>query len=725
MKNLFRFLGGHKLAILVITCLLAFQAYCDLALPTYTSDILNIGLQSSGIKDAVPETLREESLTQLGLFLSDEQAEELTEAYTAADADGICTFTAEDRRDEIADLLLVPEAALYQLSQSEGGTETLEQMQAAVTSGVMTKEALQEKVTAGMEKMGDSSSSLLSQSAVQYVSQEYQAQGIDLTTIRDAFLWSTGGKMLLLAVLMTVVSLLAGLIASVTGSKIGRDLRNQLFEKVMNFSVQEVNAFSQASLITRCTNDIQQIQMVTVMLLRMVLYAPILSVAGIIMVIRTGSQMSWIIVMAVIVMAVVIAVLFGLTLPKFKIMQSLVDKLNLVSREMLTGVMPVRAFNRQDYEEKRFEKANTDLFRTQLFTNRVMNFLTPTMMFVMNGVSVLIVWVGGFGVDDGSVQIGDLTAFITYSMVIIMGFMIVSMISILLPRSGVAADRVREVLDMEISLQDPVRTRDAELDDAKGQVRFENVSFTFPDAEKPLLQDISFCAEPGKTTAIIGSTGCGKSTLLHLILRFYDVTGGRVLVDGVDIREISQKKLRSLIGYAPQKGVLFSGTVETNLKYSGPEVSDDRMREAAGIAQAEEFISEREQGFGAPIAQNGTNVSGGQRQRLSIARAIAKDPKIYLFDDSFSALDYKTDLQLRTELARKTKEASVIIVAQRIATILHADQILVMDNGRLMGIGTHEELLRNCETYMEIARGQLSEAEIRAALEGGEADGSK
>ena len=527
--------------------------------------------------------------------------------------------------------------------------------------------------------------------------------------------------MLLMAVIMAIAAILVGLIASVTSSKVGRDLRTSIYEKVMQFTDAEMEKFSTASLITRSTNDIQQIQMVSVMLLRMVLYAPIVAIGGIIMVVKTGSSMGWTIVLAVVVMMACIGTLTGIAMPKFKIMQKLVDRLNLVSREMLTGIMPIRAFSREKHEEQRFDEANQNLFQTQLFTNRTMTFMLPVMMFVMNGISVLIVWVGGHNVDAGTMQVGDLTAFITYSMVIVMGFLMLTMISIMLPRAGVAADRIVEVLDTPISLHDPERTKDTLLEQPKGYVTFQDVSFTYPDADEPALSHISFTAEPGKTTAIIGSTGCGKSTIVRLIPRFFDVTQGAVRIDGVDVREMSQHKLRSLMGYVPQKGVLFSGTIESNLKYGGENISDADMQQAADIAQATEFIDSKVDRYNSLISQGGTNVSGGQKQRLSIARAIAKHPKIYLFDDSFSALDYKTDLTLRKELSKQTADATVIIVAQRISTILHADNILVLDEGKIVGSGTHEELLASCETYQEIAKSQLSEAELAGVEKGGRA----
>ena len=718
MKNIFRFLLRAKTAVVIIVLLLIVQAYCDLALPSYTSDLLNVGLQQGGIEDAVPETIRADRLKTLELFMTDADASQAEAAYGSADSKGIRTLDQDADREALNHLLLLPESAVYQMQNAEGGDAILAQMEQAFDAGMLSRADIQNQLQEKISQMENLTDDFLEQVAVEYVSSEYEAQGAEVEHIRNQYLWKVGGKMLAMAAVMAVVAVLTGYIASVVSAGIGRDLRKQLFSKVMGFTSAEIEKFSTASLITRCTNDIQQVQMLIVMLLRMVTYAPILAVAGVIKVIQTGSSMSWIIVAAVIALGICIAVLFAVAYPKFKMMQELVDKLNLVSREILSGVMPIRAFRRQAYEENRFDHANTELMHTQLFTQRTMTFMMPVMMLIMNGVSVLIVWVGGHGVDNGTIQVGDLTAFITYSMVIIMSFLMLSMISIMLPRAGVAADRIQEVLDTPVSLQDAKVTKDAEIGEVQGKLSFHDVSFSYPGADDPVLAHIDFTAEPGKTTAIIGSTGCGKSTLLHLIPRFYDVTEGSITLDDVDIREISQKKLRSVIGYVPQKGKLFSGTIESNLKYGGEDITDEDMASAARIAQATEFIEEKTEGFQSSVAQNGSNVSGGQRQRLAIARAIAKHPKIFLFDDSFSALDYKTDAALRAALARETGSAAVIIVAQRISTILHADQILVMDEGRIVGKGTHTELLQNCDTYMEIARGQLSEAEIARDLKG-------
>ena len=527
------------------------------------------------------------------------------------------------------------------------------------------------------------------------------------------YLAETGIKMLGMTLLMLACAVLVGLLSSRAGALIGKSLRERVFKKVMSFSHKEIDQFSTASLITRSTNDVQQIQMVSIMLLRMVAYAPIMGIGGIVKVANTKTGLDWIIVVAVVAIFILVATLMKVALPKFKIVQSLIDNLNLVSREILTGIPVIRAFSRQEHETKRFDRANKELMRTQLFTNRVMTFMMPLMMLIMNCITILIVWVGARGVNLGNLQVGDMMAFITYTMQIVMAFLVLTMISIMLPRAGVAADRIEEVLHTHVSIEDEEITKDEGAEKGKGEIIFEGVHFRYPNADEDALEDISFTASPGKTTAIIGSTGCGKSTLLHLIPRFYDVTEGRILIDGIDIRHLSQKKLHSLLGFVPQKAVLFSGTIASNLKFGGEKISEEMMQKAASIAQAEEFIQQKKDGYNSEIAQGGNNVSGGQKQRLSIARAIAVNPKIYLFDDSFSALDYKTDAALRKALRESTREATVIIVAQRISTVLHADQILVLENGRVVGRGTHEELLNSCEEYLEIAKSQLSEAELK------------
>ncbi len=716
MWKLFKHLGEHKVSVLLIILLLIGQAYCDLALPSYTSDIVDVGIQQGGIENAVPERMREETFNQISLFLSDEEREEALQAYTLAE--GVYERNTSDpetieRLDEAFGLPMVILSTIQEAEQDGESQAALEQFSAAIASGEITDEMIEGIKEQALASMGDMSDSIISQRAVLFVEAEYEALGMDLDQVQMRYLLTTGGKMLGLTLLMVCTAVLSGLLSSRTAAKIGMDLRGKVFSKVISFSNKELNQFSIASLITRSTNDIQQVQMVEVMLLRMVLYAPIIGIGGIIKVAGTRTGLSWIILVAVLLITVVVAVLMMVALPKFKKMQTLVDRLNLVAREILTGISVIRAFDREKYEEERFDTANQNLKKTQLFTNRVMTVMMPAMTLIMNGITVMIIWFGGKGIDAGTMQVGDMMAFITYTMQIVMAFLMITMISVMLPRAGVAADRIQEVLDTECSIHDASKVRDEELQQAKGELCFEDVSFRYEGACEDALEHISFTARPGETTAIIGSTGCGKSTLIHLIPRFYDVTQGRITVDGIDIREISQNRLRALIGFVPQKGNLFSGTIASNIKFGGDWITDEKMKEAAQIAQATEFIEAKPEGYDSPIAQGGSNVSGGQKQRLSIARAIAKDPKIYLFDDSFSALDYKTDVVLRKALYEKTAEAVVVIVAQRISTILHADQIIVLDEGRIAGIGTHEELLESCEAYQEIARSQLSESELK------------
>lgn len=681
MFKIMKYLGEFKASAAAVILLLILQAYCDLSLPSYTSDIVDVGIEQGGIENAVPEIMRAETL------------------------EGICFLSDEDAL--IRENYRLNEDGNYELQAEE--PETIEKLDEAMRGAIV---ALYQQG----ENTEELSDIMASQMAVMFVRAEYEALGVDLNAIQTRYLLTTGGKMLLMTVLMMTASIAVGFLAARVSAGIGMRLRGRVFRKVVSFSHAELDRFSTASLITRSTNDIQQIQMVAVMLLRMVCYAPILGVGGIIKVIHTRTGMGWIIIVAVIFILGLVGTLMKIAMPKFKLMQTLVDKMNLVSREILTGVPVIRAFSREKHEEERFDKANHELMATQIFTNRVMTFMMPIMMLIMNAIAVAIVWFGSKGIDMGNLQIGDMMAFITYSMQIVMSFLMLTMISVMLPRAGVAAERIEEILHTEPTVLDKEQVRDEELS-GKGIVAFENVNFRYPGAEEDALSDISFVAEPGKTTAVIGSTGCGKSTMLHLIPRFYDVTGGRITIDGIDIRELSQKKLRSLMGFVPQKGVLFSGTIASNIKFAGEErISDEMMKEAAEIAQAQEFIESKKEAFESPVAQGGTNVSGGQKQRLSIARAIAGRPKIFLFDDSFSALDYKTDAVLRKALHEKLSDATVVIVAQRISTILHADQIIVLDDGRIAGIGKHENLLQTCEAYQEIAKSQLSEAELKGGM---------
>ncbi len=712
MGKILKYLSEHKSIIFAIFLLLIVQAYCDLSLPQYMSDIVDIGIQQSGIEYAVPEKMRQETMENLCLFLSEEDATKLRDSYQKL-SDGNLELTLRDKEDlqELEELLGMPMVVMSSMTEQTG--MDMATLKALMDSGQMTREQILQSEAQAEENMGDMSESIISQRARLVVREEYEALGYHMEDYQNRYMLRTGGKMLAMAVLMTLASIVVGLFASRVSAKIGMDLRGRVYQKVVSFSNSEIEQFSTASLITRSTNDIQQVQMVCVLLLRMILYAPIIGIGGVVKVIGTKTGMGWIIGVAVGSIILLVGILMSVTMPRFKKMQTLVDRLNLVSREILTGVPVIRAFSRERFEEKRFAGANRDLMKTQLFTSRVMSLMMPAMMLIMNSITVLIVWFGSKGVDLGNLQVGDMMAFITYTMQIVMAFLMITMISVMLPRAGVAANRIEEVIQTKATILDPEQPEDEREGGWHGEVSFEDVSFRYPGAEEDALCHISFLAKPGRTTAIIGSTGCGKSTLLNLIPRFYDVTAGKIMVDGVDIRKMSQKKLRSLIGYVPQKGVLFSGTIASNIQFAG-DVSDAQMREAAQIAQAEDFINEKEEQFESPIAQGGTNVSGGQKQRLSIARAIAKNPKVFLFDDSFSALDYKTDVTLRKALQEKTADAAVIIVAQRISTILHADQIIVLEDGSVAGIGTHEELLNSCETYQEIARSQLSEQELKS-----------
>lgn len=686
MFKILKYLKQSKAAVAAIIMLLILQAYCDLALPQFTADIVDVGIGQGGIENAAPKRMREETMEYLILSAGDDDKSLLRDSYRLRE-DGSYELTAKDE-ETISRLGKILEGPMAEIViRSASGRRDLDYK--------------------GM------SGSMISQMAIAGVKAEYEALGMDIASVQTKYLLGKGGGMLALSVLMMAASILAGLLSARTSAKIGKDLRERVFHNVVSFSDTEMDRFSTASLITRSTNDIQQIQMVSVMLLRMVLYAPIVGIGGVVKVINTRTGMGWIIVIAVLSIMLLVFTLMRIAMPKFKIMQGLVDKLNLVSREILTGIPVIRAFSREKFEEERFDRANKELMGTQLFTNRVMTFMMPVMMMIMNGVTVMIVWFGAMGVDAGNLQVGDMLAFITYTMQIVMAFLMITMISIMLPRAGVAAERIEEVLHMDTVIRDKEVTMDEKLKEVKGVVRFENVSFKYPGADENALEGIDFTASPGETTAIIGSTGCGKSTLIRLIPRYYDVTEGRITIDHIDIRDISQHKLRDMLGYVPQKGVLFSGNIESNIKFGGDFITDADMEEAARIAQAMEFIESKQEKFASEIAQGGTNVSGGQKQRLSIARAIAKHPKICLFDDSFSALDYKTDVTLRKALSEKLGDATVIIVAQRISTILHADRIIVLDEGRIAGIGRHEELLASCEAYQEIARSQLSEEELK------------
>ena len=712
MGKLIKYLAEHKPAVFIILLLLVVQAFCDLSLPSYTSDIVDVGIQQSGIEGAAAEKYTQKTYEALKLFMNDEDIAYMDECY---DADGevyVRRNLSSKELDKLNNTLLTAAGMVYSVQTS--GQYSIAELVDGYNAGLVTREALSALTQQVEAAMGDMAASMKAQMAVELVKSEYTALNYDLNAIQRHYLLITGAKMLAMTLLMVAAAIGVGFIGARTAAAIGRDLREKLFTKVIGFSNADINKFSTASLITRSTNDVQQVQQVSVMMLRIVLYAPIIGIGGIIKVTGTDTGMGWIIGVAVGAVLSLVLVLMVVAMPKFKKMQSLVDRVNLVSRELLTGTMVIRAFSREKHEEERFDKANKNLMSTQLFTNRVMSIMMPAMMLIMNAITVLIVWMGAKGIDIGRMQVGDMMAFITYTMQIVMAFLMITMISVMLPRAGVAADRIEEVLNTKETIEDKPDACEADkkLADCKGVVEFKNVSFRFDGGSENAISNLSFKAEPGKTTAIIGSTGCGKSTVVNLLDRFYDVTEGSITLDGVDIRDISQKELRSHIGLVPQKGVLFSGTIESNIKYGGDFVTDEDMKEAAAIAQATEFIDSKKDGYADSIAQGGTNVSGGQKQRLSIARAIAVRPKVYVFDDSFSALDFKTDAALRKALSARTKDASVIIVAQRISTIMNADQIILLNEGKVAGIGTHKELLKNCPEYLEIAKSQLSEAEL-------------
>ena len=731
---------NHVLALIVAVGLITISCNADLTLPTYMSEIVDVGIQQGGIASSVPDTIRATSLADLEMFMTEEDEQTVEAAYAPEDADGVRTYqgSEDERADDgaVANAMSLPETvalALEQgvdastLNESMTGTLDMDTVRAAVAAGMVPRDQLVSAASAMSDQMGAMGGSIVKQRAINYVSQEYEAQGISLSDVQNSYLASMSLKMFALCAVSLVATILTGAVASHTACTIARDLRRKTFDQVMHFSPAEVGKFSQASLITRCTNDIQQIQMATTLFIRMVLMAPIMGVVAIMRVLATHTGLEWTIGIAVIAVSAVVGVLMGLTMPKFKKMQTYVDRVNLVAREMLDGVMPIRAFGRQSHELERFDGASRDLMDTQLFTNRAMSFMMPLMMFVMNCVTVLIVWVGSHGVSDGVMQVGDMMAFISYTMQIVMAFMILTMVSVMLPRAEVAAERVEDVLSTQSSIREPAHPKLPTASAPRGELAFHNVSFQYPDAREDVIGGVDFTVHAGETLGIIGSTGSGKSTLVQLIPRLYDVTGGKVTLDGVDVRDMPLSELRRRVGYIPQQGMLFSGTVESNLKFAGESVSDDDMRRAADIAQATEFIEQREDAWDSEISQGGSNVSGGQRQRLSIARALAKRPEVIVFDDSFSALDYKTDALLREQLAAHEKDSAVVVVAQRIATIMHADQVIVLDEGRVVGQGTHEQLLRSCPAYLEIAQSQLSaaelgltDAEIAQVMEGGE-----
>lgn len=761
MGKLFKNLKPYWKSVLIIVVLLAVQAFCDLSLPQYTSDIIDVGIQNSGVAHILPEKITAEELERAQLFMTDAEQKQWQNAYDGEDRSA---DLSEKDLDELDGDLIVPILLNYQMSmmnedsfrqmlaQQQTDPNAAEQMQqmsiadigasmgvelkpfqrteedddgnettvtcvdvrplfaAMQQSGQLSEETITEMRSQLEEMLDTMGDSLVQSMGVAYAVQCDKDAGLDVDKIQTSYLWRTGGKMMAMAFAMMAAAICVGYVASRVGAGVGRDLRGKVFRRVMQFSSAEMDQFSTASLITRSTNDVQQVQMVTAIFLRMLLYAPILGVGGVLKVVHTGAGMGWVIVLAVLVILGIVSVLMSIAMPKFQKMQTLVDKVNLVSREILTGLSVIRAFGREKTEEKRFDQANRDLTKTNLFVNRVMTFMMPIMMLIMYSLTILIVWVGAHRVDGGSMQVGSMTAFITYAMMIVMSFLMLTMMSVMLPRASVAAGRIDEVLQTETSVKEPEAPK--HLESCQGVLQFDHVSFRYPHAEEDALSDISFTAEPGKTTAIIGSTGCGKSTLVNLIPRLYDISDGSLTLDGIELRQLPLEDLRRQVGFVPQKGVLFSGTISSNLRFGNPDAADAEVQQAAAIAQATEFIEEKPDQYESSIAQGGTNVSGGQKQRLTIARAIAKHPKIFVFDDSFSALDLKTDAALRKALGEQVQNSTMIIVAQRISTILHADQILVLDEGRIVGKGTHAELLRSCEVYQQIAKSQLSASEL-------------
>ena len=762
MKSIFKNMLPYWKTIVIVIALLFVQAWCDLSLPAYTSDIIDVGIQNNGVEHVVPESLTEDEFKMAQFIMTEDECKTWESLYTLKDSIYKLSEESEKKLDEVDEQMVLPLIMNYQMSameedtfkgliakqmgkdESELADLTVEQIGQML--GTDLKSFQQEKedddgnkyeatcvdvrpifATMLENKMMDKDtilsmrdsmedtidtmgSSLVKAMGVAYAVSCDKAAGLDVDHIQKSYLLSAGLKMVGMAFLMGIVTVLVGLFASRVGAGIGMTLRGKVFKQVVGFSNAEMDKFSTASLITRSTNDIQQIQMVSVMLLRMIAYAPILGIGGVLKVMQTGAGMGWIIVLAIVVILGYVMVLMSVTMPRFKLMQKLVDNVNLVSREILTGLSVIRAFGREKKEEERFDDANKDLTKTMLFTNRIMTFMMPGMMMIMNVLTVGIVWVGAHKIDAGTMQVGAMTAFITYAMMIVMSFLMLTMMSIMLPRAAVAADRIDEVIHTQSSIRDDENPQNLAVHD--GVVRFDHVNFKYPGAEEDVLHDIDFVAEPGKTTAIIGSTGCGKSTLVNLIPRLYDVSEGSITLDGQDIRKIRMSDLREEIGFVPQKGVLFSGTIASNLRFGRDDATDEEIRLAAELAQASEFIDAKDDKYDSAIAQGGSNVSGGQKQRLSIARAIAKNPKIFIFDDSFSALDLKTDAALRKALSDNVKDCTVIIVAQRISTILHADQILVLDDGRIVGKGTHEELMKSCEVYQQIAKSQLSAKEL-------------
>lgn len=745
MIKIIRYLKPFVASIFVVICLLFVQAMCDLALPDYMSHIVNVGIQQGGVENAVPKVIRKSEFDKIKLFMNEDDRKKVESSYILLDKQDLSKGELESYskdypkldkeplyklntkdKDLISELntifgkpILITQAiekgGMSALNSGMQGNKVPTKLPANTDPFVIISKMPQNQINAmkekSNEKLKNMPESMVTQSAVTFLHNEYKTIGINTDKLQSNYILMAGGKMLLLALASMVATVIVGLLAARVAAGLGRNLRKKVFRKVTSFSNSEFDKFSTASLITRSTNDIQQVQTLMVMLLRIVFYAPILAIGGIIKVLNTDVSMGWIIAVAVAAVLTLVIGMFSIAIPKFKKVQKLVDKINLITRESLIGMLVIRAFNNQKYEENKFEKANQDLTSNNLFISRLMTFMMPMMMFIMNGISLLIIWVGAHQVDAGNMQVGSMMAFMQYAMQIIMAFLMISMVSIMLPRASVSAQRIGEVLDTDVTINDLKEPKQFPSD-KRGYIEFRNVSFRYPGAEEDVLSNISFTAKPGETTAFIGSTGSGKSTLINLIPRFYDVTSGEILIDGIDIRNVSQKELREKIGYVPQKGILFSGTIESNIKYGKREASEEEIAKAAEIAQAMEFISSKPESFKTEISQGGTNVSGGQKQRLSIARALAKKPEIFIFDDSFSALDFKTDAALRKALKSETSESTVLIIAQRISTIINADKIIVLDEGNIVGTGTHKELMENCEVYKQIALSQLSKEEL-------------
>ncbi|WP_053955384.1 ABC transporter ATP-binding protein [Inediibacterium massiliense] len=727
MLKIIKYLKPFMVSIVLIIALLFVQAICDLSLPDYMSNIVNVGIQQGGVENAVPKIIRKSQWDKLMFFMNEEDQKKVEKQYILLDQK---TLSKSEWSEYLKEYPKLEEEPLYQLNtKDEDKIDELNHILGKpifIVSGMEKKDSnknlfindskmpkgqineMQKKI---FEKLEDMPDSMITQSATIFIHKEYEYIGINTDKLQSHYIWISGGKMLALALLSMVATVIVGLLASKVAAGLGRDLRGRVFRKVIHFSNTEFDKFSTASLITRSTNDIQQVQMLMVILLRMIFYAPILGIGGVIKVLRTDTSMGWIIAVAVMAILTLVVLLFSLAIPKFKRVQTLVDKINLIVRESLIGMLVIRAFNTQKYEEEKFEKANRDLTHTNLFVSRLMTLMMPMMMLIMNCITILIVWVGAHQIDTGNMQVGDMMAFIQYTMQIIMAFLMISMVSIMLPRASVSAQRICEVLDTKVTIIDTKEPNEFK-NDHKGCVEFQNVCFRYPGAKEDALSNISFTAKPGETTAFIGSTGSGKSTLVHLLTRFYDVTSGKILVDGVDIRYVSQKKLREKLGYVPQKGVLFSGTIQSNIQYGNKDMTEEELIKISEIAQAMEFIGTKPKGLHSEISQGGSNVSGGQKQRLSIARALAKKPEIFIFDDSFSALDFKTEKLLRNALKSEIVESTILVVAQRISTIMNAEQIIVLDEGKVVGRGTHQELMKHCEVYKQIALSQLSKEEL-------------